>query len=105
MTKEKDEMQEAKLVSSAEYRNQIKHEWDASTVGLLLCKSHDKTVVEYALANTERPMGVAQYERMKTPPEELRVTAASIARLAAVVDETYAQMEKETRPSASWRSE
>ena len=74
---------------------QIKHEWDASTVGLLLCKSQDKTVVEYALANSERPMGVAQYERTKIPPEELRVTAASIARLAAVVDETYAQIEKE----------
>lgn len=74
---------------------QIKHEWDASTVGLLLCKSRDKTVVEYALANTERPMGVAQYERMTTPPEELRVTAASIARLAVVVDETYAIIDKE----------
>ena len=68
---------------------QIKHEWDGPTVGLVLCKSRDKTVVEYALSDEDRPVGVAQYKLMKVPPEELRIVAASIARLTAVVDETY----------------
>lgn len=68
---------------------QIKHEWDDPTVGLVLCKSRDKTVVEYALSDEDRPVGVAQYKLTKVPPEELRIAAASIARLTAVVDETY----------------
>ena len=71
---------------------QVKHEWDAPTVGLVLCKSKDRTVVEYALAGIDRPMGVAQYKLHKVPPKELRVAAESIARLSAVVDETLAQV-------------
>ncbi|MCR5382409.1 MAG: hypothetical protein K6G44_15600 [Lentisphaeria bacterium] len=42
---------------------------------------------------------------MKTQPEELRVTAASIARLAAVVDETYAKIDKKTQQlNSHWRN-
>ena len=70
---------------------QIKHEWDGPTVGLVLCKSKDRTVVEYALSGTDRPMGVAQYKLHRVPPKELSVAAESIARLSAVVDETLAQ--------------
>lgn len=73
---------------------QIKHEWDGPTVGLVLCKSKDRTVVEYALAGANRPMGVAQYRLTKAPPRELRVAAESIARLTSVVDETYAAAEE-----------
>ena len=70
---------------------QIKHEWDGPTVGLVLCKSKDRTVVEYALSGMDRPMGVAQYKLHKVPPKELSVAAESIARLSFVVDETFAQ--------------
>ena len=70
---------------------QIKHEWDAPTVGLVLCKSKDKTVVEYALSGSGRPMGVAQFKLTKAMPKELRIAATSFARLTAVVDETYAE--------------
>lgn len=73
---------------------QIKHEWDAPTVGLVFCKSKDKTVVEYALSSVGRPMGVAQYRLTKAPPKELRIAAESIARLSAVVDETFAEARK-----------
>lgn len=73
---------------------QIKHEWDNPTVGLVLCKSRDKTVVEYALSGSGRPMGVAQYKLTKAPPKELVAAAESIARLTAVVDETLAEHEK-----------
>ena len=66
----------------------FKHEWDAPTVGLVLCKSKDKTVVEYALSGSGRPMGVAQFKLTKAMPKELRVAAASLARLTAVVNET-----------------
>ena len=41
---------------------QLKTEIDAPTIGLLLCKSVDKVVVEYSLRNKLKPMGVATYK-------------------------------------------
>ncbi|MFM7458599.1 MAG: PDDEXK nuclease domain-containing protein, partial [bacterium] len=39
---------------------QIKLEHDAATIGLLLCKSKDKVVAEYALGDKSQPMGIAE---------------------------------------------
>lgn len=41
---------------------QFKTEQDNPTVGLLLCKSRNKVVVEYALRNNPNPIGVAEYQ-------------------------------------------
>jgi len=38
---------------------QVKAEQDAPTIGLLLCKSKNEVVAEYALGDTSQPMGVA----------------------------------------------
>ncbi|HEX4937092.1 MAG TPA: PDDEXK nuclease domain-containing protein [Candidatus Kapabacteria bacterium] len=38
---------------------QIKHSQDGPTIGLLLCKSKNKVVAEYALRNVNQPLGVA----------------------------------------------
>ena len=73
---------------------QVKHEWDGPTVGLVLCKSRDKMVVEYALSGSDRPIGVAQYKLHKVMPKELRIAAESIARLSAVVDETISSVKE-----------
>lgn len=37
---------------------QIKHEQDNPTIGLLLCKSKNKVVAEYALGDKSQPMGI-----------------------------------------------
>ena len=38
---------------------QMKSEHDAPTIGLLLCKSKNKVVAEYALRDSAKPMGIA----------------------------------------------
>ena len=48
---------------------QIKTETDKETIGLIICKSKNKTVVEYALANSDRPTGVAEYKLTQLPAE------------------------------------
>ncbi len=68
---------------------QIKNEWDAPTVGLVLCRDGNRTVVEYALSVTARPMGVARYKLTKIPPKELAEMKEAVARLGAVVDATF----------------
>ena len=40
----------------------LRHPDDKPTIGLLLCRSKDKIVVEYALRNLDKPIGVAEWE-------------------------------------------
>ena len=40
----------------------LKGENDNSTIGLLICKSTDKTIVEWSLQDIQKPLGVATYQ-------------------------------------------
>ncbi len=57
---------------------QIKHPQDASTIGLLLCKSKNKVVAEYALRDSNKPIGVAEYQLIEALPAELQTSLPSI---------------------------
>ena len=50
----------------------IKEDDDRSTIGLIICKSKNATVVEYALANSNQPTGVAEYKLLSELPEDIR---------------------------------
>jgi predicted nuclease of restriction endonuclease-like (RecB) superfamily len=47
----------------------IKTKSDKGTIGLIICKSKNKTVVEYALANSNHPTGVAEYKLSELPAD------------------------------------
>jgi predicted nuclease of restriction endonuclease-like (RecB) superfamily len=51
---------------------QLKTEKDAPTVGILLCKNHDALVVEYALSDIRKPIGVSEYELVHSLPDDLK---------------------------------
>lgn len=60
----------------------LKHPSDQPSIGLILCKDKDRVIVEYALRDTSKPMGVATYLlRRDALPEELRQGLPSIERL------------------------
>lgn len=42
------------------------------SIGIIMCKSKNKAIVEYALRESNKPIGVAQYRIVSTLPEELR---------------------------------
>ena len=42
------------------------------SLGIIICKSKDKTYVEYALKQTNAPIGVATYQLQNTLPEEMK---------------------------------
>lgn len=42
------------------------------SIGIILCKSKDKTIVEYALRESNKPIGVASYRIVTTLPTELQ---------------------------------
>ena len=39
---------------------------------MIICKSKDKTVVEYALRRIDAPIGVATYRLSRSVPDDLR---------------------------------
>lgn len=60
---------------------QLKTDLDGPTIGLLLCKSHNKIVAEYALRDNSKPIGVAEYQLAKALPPNLEDKLPSIERI------------------------
>ncbi|CAI8706559.1 DUF1016 domain-containing protein [Pseudomonas sp. IT-P12] len=60
---------------------QLKHPQDGPTIGLLLCKSKNKVVAEYALRDNARPISVAEYQLRESLPAELQASLPSIEQI------------------------
>lgn len=60
---------------------QVKSEQDGPTIGLLLCKSKNKVVAEYALRDKAQPLGIAEYRLLESLPAELRTSLPSIEQI------------------------
>jgi predicted nuclease of restriction endonuclease-like (RecB) superfamily len=60
---------------------QVKTEQDNATIGLLLCKSKDKIVAEYALSDKSQPMGIAEFKLLESMPATLQTQLPSIEQI------------------------
>nr|WP_255453377.1 PDDEXK nuclease domain-containing protein [Wolbachia endosymbiont of Atemnus politus] len=69
----------------------LKHETDQSSIGLILCKSKDNVLSEYALRDVTKPIGFAEYRITENLPEEIKTALPTIeeleAELSKVLDE------------------
>jgi len=61
----------------------LKSERDNPTVGILICKSKNNTVVEYALKDVHKPIGVSEYIITKNLPDEFKSSLPSIEEIEA----------------------
>lgn len=60
---------------------QLRHEHDNPTIGLLLCKSKNKVVAEYALSDKTQPMGIAEFKLPESMPIEWQNSLPSIEQI------------------------
>lgn len=60
---------------------QVKDPQDNPTIGLLLCKSKNKVVAEYALRGNAQPLGVAEYQLIESLPADLEASLPSIEQI------------------------
>ena len=65
---------------------ELKEKNDNPTIGLLICKSKNSTVVEYALRNIDSPIGVSEYKLVDKLPKEFKSTLPSIEELEAELE-------------------
>ena len=63
----------------------LRHPDDKPTIGLLLCRSNHKLVVEYALRDLDKPIGVAQWATriVDALPKDLESSLPTIAQIEA----------------------
>jgi len=51
---------------------QVREESENPSIGIILCKEKNRTIVEYALHDASKPIGVATYQVVKRLPKELK---------------------------------
>ncbi len=73
---------------------QIKGKEDASTIGVLLCKTPNDTVVKFSLQGIDTPMGVAEYEFTNALPKQLRADMPTIEELEQEVEKEIENLQK-----------
>lgn len=59
----------------------LRHEDDRPSIGLILCKTRSRIIVEYALRDTLKPMGVAAYQITASLPEHLKGSLPTVEEL------------------------
>jgi predicted nuclease of restriction endonuclease-like (RecB) superfamily len=57
------------------------------SIGIILCKEKNRTIVEYALHDAKKPIGVATYEITRTLPRELQGQLPRPEEIAALLEE------------------
>lgn len=63
---------------------QVKTEADGPTIGIILCRGRNKTVVEYTLRDARKPIAVAEYRLL---PPRLKAELPNARQLRKVVTE------------------
>ena len=69
----------------------LKKEHDHPTIGILLCRSKNKIIAEYALKNVKAPIGISEYQLSKTLPKDLKTSLPTIEEIEAELNESTSQ--------------
>ncbi|HEX6798963.1 MAG TPA: PDDEXK nuclease domain-containing protein [Ktedonobacterales bacterium] len=59
---------------------------ETPSIGIILCKSKDRTIVEYALKESNKPIGVATYRIVSSVPDDLRGELPPPAQVARLLE-------------------
>jgi predicted nuclease of restriction endonuclease-like (RecB) superfamily len=61
----------------------LRHPEDRPSIGIILCKSKNKVVAEYALRDMNKPIGVSSFRATRDLPDEMKETLPEVRRLEA----------------------
>ncbi len=65
----------------------LRHPTDSPTIGLLICKSKNHIVAEYALKDINQPIGVSEYELTRQFPKDFKGSLPSIEEIEAELED------------------
>ena len=67
--------------------NTVKLPHENQSIGIVLCKEKNNTIVEYAMGNIDKPMGVATYKTAEELPEEYKKIMPTQEELIKILNE------------------
>lgn len=73
----------------------LRHPQDVASIGLLLCRTQNRVIAEYALRGVDRPLGVSTYELAEALPQELRGQLPSVEELERELEGLGGQQARE----------
>jgi predicted nuclease of restriction endonuclease-like (RecB) superfamily len=76
---------------------QLRHPSDNPSIGVILCRTKDRLVVEYALHDVHKPIGVAEYLTTTSLPDPLKGSIPTIEELEAGLAVSGADMPEAKR--------
>lgn len=83
--------------------DQLRQADDKPTIGILLCKTKDNLIAEYALRGIDRPIGVAGYETeiIKKLPKKLKSSLPTIEEIEAELEKQEILEQAKTKKAKS----
>lgn len=66
--------------------DRLRHPDDEPSIGIILCKSKSRVIVEYTLRDTSKPIGVSAYQLTRSLPEEMKGSLPTIEELVAELE-------------------
>jgi len=70
------------------------HPDDNPSIGIILCQNKEKVIVEYALRNLNRPIGVSQYKLVEALPKNLKANLPSVEDIEKELSKTPVKINK-----------
>ena len=67
----------------------LKHPSDHPTIGLILCKTKNEVMAEYALRDMSKPISLAEYRLTKAIPEDFQTALPTIEELEAELSKDF----------------
>lgn len=73
----------------------LRHSDDQPTIGIILCRSKNKTIVEYALQGVQKPIGVSTHQLGGGLPHPFQDSLPTIEQLEVEFNTAIAQVERQ----------
>jgi len=68
--------------------DKVRAEGENPSIGIILCKEKDRAVVEYTLKESNKPIGVAEYQVVKNVPKNLKGELPTPEQISILLQET-----------------
>ena len=68
--------------------DQLRHESDAPSIGLILCQDRNRIIAEYALRGVSKPIGISEYELTRALPPSLKSALPTVEEIEAELTES-----------------
>ena len=75
----------------------VRHEHDAPSVGMVLCRRKNRIIAEYALRDMTKPIGVADYRLTHTLPDTLNEDLPDPADLERLIEDELGEADEEEK--------